>query len=140
MIFFDFVLFRDEENKHGANLNIISNSETYLDVKLNLLAARQQFHMGEYCYEFSVKLPNDLPTSFEHPYGNIRYYINATIDKPWSLEKHLIQPFTVINKLDLNLFPQLGLTYAINDEKIMRNWLFKSQNSVSTTLIIEKCE
>lgn len=39
--------------------------------------------VGDYSYPFSVVLPPNLPTSFEHNIGRIRYSIRGTIDIPW---------------------------------------------------------
>ena len=32
---------------------------------------------------FNIILPTQLPTSFEHQFGQIRYSVRATIDIPW---------------------------------------------------------
>ena len=39
--------------------------------------------VGDHSYPFSISLPSNLPTSFEHPIGYIRYSLNASIDIPW---------------------------------------------------------
>ncbi len=38
---------------------------------------------GSHSLPFNVILPQQLPTSFESYFGNIRYLIRATIDIPW---------------------------------------------------------
>jgi hypothetical protein len=38
---------------------------------------------GKISFPFSIVLPSQLPTSYEHLYGKVRYSIQATIDMPW---------------------------------------------------------
>jgi len=38
---------------------------------------------GNHSLPFNVILPPQLPTSFEHQFGKVRYSIQATIDIPW---------------------------------------------------------
>lgn len=39
--------------------------------------------VGTYTYPFMLELPENLPTSFEHSNGFIRYSIIGNIDIPW---------------------------------------------------------
>ena len=73
----------------------------------------------EYSFHFRFTLPPNSPTSYEHAFANIRYWLKATIDIPWSINKHALRIFTVINPLDLNLLPNLRQSYAVSDAKIL---------------------
>lgn len=58
--------------------------------------------IGRHSFPFDFGLPDVLPSSFEGPWGYIRYFINATIDRPWSFNKNYKRPFSVISPVDLN--------------------------------------
>ena len=91
------------------------NSDTYLEA-------------GDYSYPFQVMLPPNLPTSFEHEYGQIRYSISATIDIPWAFDKHSVKSFTVINVCDLNsLGPALRQPYGVTGSKVFCCWCCASE-------------
>ena len=51
-------------------LNKPPNSDLYIEV-------------GEYAYPFQIMLPPNVPTSFEHSVGHVRYSIYGTLDIPW---------------------------------------------------------
>lgn len=82
---------------------------------------------GEKSLPFELVLPDNLPTSFEHEYGRIRYTLNATIDIPWGIDKHVTKTFSVINHLDLNNFPTLNQAFEIKDSKTVCCGPWKSQ-------------
>ena len=55
-------------------------------------------------YTFSFRLPNNIPCSFEHTNGYIRYTVKAVIDRPWKFDHECKAAFTVVSNLDLNLY------------------------------------
>lgn len=77
--------------------------------------------VGDYTYPFTVNLPLNLPTSFEHIYGKMRYSLNATIDIPWAIDKHSTKSFTVVSILDLNAIREQNLrkSVEITDTKVL---------------------
>ncbi len=83
---------------------------------------------GDYSYPFQVLLPPNLPTSFEHQYGQIRYSISSTIDIPWAFDKHTQKSFSVISNLDLNTIgPQIRQPYALAGSKVFCCWCCASE-------------
>nr|XP_022329204.1 arrestin domain-containing protein 2-like [Crassostrea virginica]XP_022329205.1 arrestin domain-containing protein 2-like [Crassostrea virginica] len=58
--------------------------------------------VGRHSYPFDFGLPDALPSSFEGPWGYVRYFINTTIDRPGSDNLNYKRPFTLISPLDLN--------------------------------------
>nr|XP_012215918.1 PREDICTED: arrestin domain-containing protein 2-like isoform X2 [Linepithema humile] len=54
-------------------------------------------------YSFHIKLPCNIPCSFEHVDGHIRYTIKAVIDRPWRFNHECKAAFTVITAYDLNM-------------------------------------
>ena len=84
--------------------------------------------VGDYTYPFQVLLPPNLPSSFEHEFGQIRYSISATIDIPWAFDKHATKSFTVINDYDLNLLgPAVRHPYGLSDSKVFCCWCCASE-------------
>lgn len=65
---------------------------------------------GQHNFPFQFMLPPTLPSSFEHQYGQVRYMLKATIDKPWKFDHHTKLPFTVVSLLDLNAIPEAPVT------------------------------
>ena len=61
--------------------------------------------VGVYEYPFSVQLPPVLPASQESGMGNVRYSVEATIDRPWKFNHNVKEAFTIPAGLDLNLEP-----------------------------------
>lgn len=52
---------------------------------------------------YKVLLSNrGISTSFEGKHGNIRYWLKAEMDKPWSFNHKTKKAFTVISPIDIN--------------------------------------
>ncbi|XP_065656482.1 arrestin domain-containing protein 3 [Hydra vulgaris] len=62
-----------------------------------------QSEAGQSFHRFKFTLPVILPSSFEGPYGHIRYLVSAEIDKPWKFNHKTKRPFTVNEIIDTNL-------------------------------------
>ena len=78
---------------HGNNrtrTNVMyENVETYMNKQV-IFATKGEIsdlyiESGETNYPFELQLPNNLPTSFQHQFGRIRYHARGTIDIPWFL-------------------------------------------------------
>lgn len=73
---------------------------------------------GEYSFPFNFPLPRNLPTSFEHKTGYIRYSLHGIIRIPWSSDKHAVVIFSILNHLDLNILPgDLRRSREVSDDK-----------------------
>lgn len=57
-------------------------------------------------YSFHIPLPCNIPCSFEHFNGHVRYTVKAVIDRPWRFNHECKAAFTVITAFDLNLRQQ----------------------------------
>lgn len=57
---------------------------------------------GSSRYPFRIQIPFNIPCSFEHKYGHIRYTIKAIIGRPWRFDHECKAAFTVIAIYDLN--------------------------------------
>lgn len=69
--------------------------------------SRVQITEGQHTYPFSFQLPHNLPSSFEHNYGHVRYTVKAVIDRPWKFDHQSKCAFTVVAALDLNTHPEI---------------------------------
>lgn len=99
------------------------DSEKYLDEKIMFMEKEGNSDLylepGDYAFPFQVTLPANVPTSFEHAYGRIRYSLNGTIDIPWAVDKHTTLAFSVISHVDLNQFPNLRQSAEASDSKTL---------------------
>ena len=81
--------------------------EPYFNYQVNLWGGdggSQQLPPGNYEWPFSFQLPSvALPTSYEGHYGNVRYWLEARMDRPWKFDHVSKFAFTVLERVDLNL-------------------------------------
>jgi hypothetical protein len=90
----------------------------------------QNFYLevGDHSYPFEIFLPSDLPASFEHQFGQIRYLIIATINIPWAFDKHVQKSFYVISNVNLNaLNPIMKKSYGTSGTKVFCCWCCASE-------------
>nr|XP_039254407.1 arrestin domain-containing protein 2-like isoform X2 [Styela clava] len=60
---------------------------------------------GSHTFSFNFTLPHALPSSYEDFGCFIRYFIKASIVKPWKFDHNTKKVFTVLDTLDLNTIP-----------------------------------
>ncbi|XP_078330339.1 arrestin domain-containing protein 17-like [Crassostrea virginica] len=72
---------------------------------------------GQHYFPFSFILPPGLPSSFEGEYGQVRYLVRGTIDRPWRFDDHCVRAFTVLSPLDLNHQPMANHGAEVTDDK-----------------------
>ncbi|XP_014478278.1 PREDICTED: arrestin domain-containing protein 2-like [Dinoponera quadriceps] len=65
-------------------------------------------------YSFNALLPRNIPCSFEHRNGHIRYTTKAVIDRPWRFDHECKAAFTVVSSYDLNAHS--GQCIGVDDE------------------------
>ena len=84
-----------------------SNEEPYFNCRVNLWGEDGGKHFlqpGNYQFPFSFKLPMvRLPTSYESCIGQVRYWLEAHMDRPWKFDHVTKRAFTVAERVDLNL-------------------------------------
>ena len=79
------VFWKDRSFNRGTRY--YKNNETYM--KFSVVSLAKQYdndlylECGDYNYPFQIQLPPNLPPSFQHQIGKIRYYVKVTIDIPW---------------------------------------------------------
>lgn len=119
---------------------VYSEREQYLETETLLLSKQADgdlyLEVGDYSYPFEVILPLNIPSSFEHHHGKIRYSVKGTIDIPWAIDKHTYKSFTVINNVDLNQFnPSVRQPMEVNGSK---NVLLSFGGPITATFSINK--
>ena len=77
----------DTPQATGVGNYAFTNSEQYLDYEKIIFMKQTEddlyLDFGEYIYPFSFDLPVNIPASFEHSFGFVRYSVNAVIDMSW---------------------------------------------------------
>ncbi|CAF0750570.1 unnamed protein product [Brachionus calyciflorus] len=108
--------------------NVHSN-ENYFHLDLNIINKETcpYLRSGYHHYPFSIKLPDNLPSTFHHDHGKIQYSIKALIDIPWGFDKEIKKPFIMMANKDLNLIQGLNEIKTVLDQKIMGFGLIKSK-------------
>ncbi|XP_069360454.1 arrestin domain-containing protein 4-like [Maniola hyperantus] len=82
--------------------------EEYINVKVYMLGGESgeyTIQPGKYEYPFHFRLPDHCPSSFEGPYGHVRYEIKAVVDRAFKFNHEKKVMARVMAPLDLNLDP-----------------------------------
>ncbi|XP_065224214.1 arrestin domain-containing protein 3-like [Planococcus citri] len=111
--------YTDDEGHSQTRTRCRKSTETYLKNEQNLIGGKGKFKLaaGEHVYPFSVVLPIRAPTSFSSFYGEVSYYAKVKVDTQMAADKKERTEFTVINPLNLNLFPNLRTPYKKEKNK-----------------------
>lgn len=100
---------QDAEGKTQSTDTIHTGNEEYFQITYYLLGSNTgneiEIPAGKQVYNFTCALPPVLPSSFEGPYGFVRYTVKITLDRPWKFDQESKMALTVINAMDLNLNP-----------------------------------
>lgn len=55
-------------------------------------------------YSFSFRLPCDIPCSFEHDTGYVRYTMKVVLERAFKFNHECKAAFSVVSRFDLNLY------------------------------------
>ena len=86
-----------------------SSQERYVNIRENLHGYdgdKTELEIDSYELPFKLSLPKNIPSSFEASDGNVRYYLEVTIDRPLMVDATSTRFFTVVSPVDLNMNPQ----------------------------------
>lgn len=67
----------------------------------------------EHVFNFALRLPSQLPSSFEGEFGHIKYSASVFLIVPRGFEEKCTESFTVIRTVDLNHYPSLQVIYFV---------------------------
>ncbi|KAI4494681.1 hypothetical protein M0804_000882 [Polistes exclamans] len=110
---------KDIDGNDTSSTQHHSATEKYFSMKQSLLRRsteidRIELPEGESTYYFSFQIPINIPCSFEHSTGYIRYTAKAIVDIPWKFNWWTKSAFTVVTPYDLNTFSDQCM--GIDDE------------------------
>ncbi|KAK4878849.1 hypothetical protein RN001_011355 [Aquatica leii] len=97
---------------------VYQDDKMYFEFETALVDNETTFAPGLYEYPISFELPNALPSSMEETHGNVRYKVQAVIDRPWSFDHVCRLPFTVYSVNNLNEMEDLNQPTQSVEEKI----------------------
>ncbi|KAK2579682.1 hypothetical protein KPH14_011031 [Odynerus spinipes] len=113
-----------QKGLHGKNATkTYTEKETYFGFQQSLIlkppgAEGLELPAGRNEYHFTYRLPTNIPSSFEHSVGHIRYTARAIVDIPWRLDWSAKSAFTIIAPFDLNTVAHQCI--PIDDENIKK--------------------
>ncbi|RLU22954.1 hypothetical protein DMN91_005232 [Ooceraea biroi] len=111
---------KDSQGHSHTHVDHYRANEQYFNLVYYLLgdtADEVRMPAGFQKYPFSFSLPHNIPCSFEHADGYIRYTTKAVIDRPWRFNHECKIAFTVVTSYDLNAHSQqcLGLDDEVTE-------------------------
>ena len=119
---------------------MISNSsqERYVNIQENIYGYdgdKVELEVDSHELPFKLTLPKNIPSSFEASDGSVRYYLEATIDRPLAVDATSTRFFTVVSPVDLNMNPQAQIGIDAENEKALYTCCFNNgQLSATVTL------
>ncbi|XP_058448786.1 arrestin domain-containing protein 2-like [Malaya genurostris] len=116
----------------AASSTVYSGRERYLYSELVLCQVNDFIPAGGYSYGFACPLPKKLPASFEGKDGHIRYFLTATLERPWKHSKAHTLNFQVSRQLDLR--NEILLPLKANYTKTIGCWPCLSAGSLSMSV------
>lgn len=66
---------------------------------------------GHHCLAFDIRVPQNLPGSFEGHYGFVRHWLECVVDRPEGHDMKTSRALSVISNCDLNLDPFAMVRY-----------------------------
>jgi hypothetical protein len=95
---------RVDKKKHQRKF--FTADEEYFHIKFYVFGGDKtsgvDLEPGEYSYPFQFALPHFIPSTFEGAHGSIRYFITASLERPWKFDHETKLEFFVYSPLDLN--------------------------------------
>lgn len=121
----EWVESKDDQTSDGkteSTNTMHTGHEEYFQISYCIASSKAgEDHMdippGSHTYNFTCALPPVLPSSFEGPFGYVRYTIRIILDVPRGVVEETKLPFTVVNAFDLNLNPSYKEPIHIQMEK-----------------------
>lgn len=90
----------------------------------------------EYC--FSLQLPSSIPSSFEGEYGNIKYMLEASVNRLWKDDHTATTPVEIRGMVDLNSEPEAGLPVKIFRERNVGGLLCNNNGPMLIHFLLSK--
>ncbi|XP_024222648.2 arrestin domain-containing protein 3-like [Bombus impatiens] len=136
-----FVHWLENDAIDDIRSHSFSGKEEYFNFKHNILgiSASQTGHTishGRTEYSFSFRLPCDIPCSFEHDTGYVRYTMKVVLERAFKFNHECKAAFSVVSRFDLNLYREK--CFAIHDEtnKNFNCLCWVGQGSISLQIMV----
>lgn len=100
---------------HFEGKEVYLNSKTYLFGQSG--GSSFDVQPGSHKYNFACQLPEQLPYTFDGVHGEIKYFVEAVLDIPWSFDKEIKTPITIIRHDDMNMYPELRIAQKVEEVK-----------------------
>lgn len=92
---------------------------------------------GNYAFPFQFPLPpHSLPTSFEGPYGSVRYWLQAVVDRPWRTNLQITSPLCIVERVQIR-DPALMEPCVKNDDRML-GWVCCPSGQLYATARIDR--
>lgn len=105
------------ERKHKTRHVEYYGSRDFL-LRDNMVHGEGTMSAGEHVFPFEFPLPEDIPSTFQHGYGSIRFTVKVTVDRPWKTDYESEREITVISPIRLQKISSSFLQPAeYSDEK-----------------------
>ncbi|XP_076477285.1 arrestin domain-containing protein 2-like [Bombus vancouverensis nearcticus] len=114
-----FVHWLENDAVDDIRSHSYASREEYFNFKHNILGiptcqAGHKIPYGHTEYSFSFRLPGDIPCSFEHDTGYVRYTMKVVLERAFKFDHEYKAAFSVVSRLDLNLYRER--CFSIHDE------------------------
>lgn len=119
-------VYYEGKNVYISNKVLLSGSQGGEPIELTSYSHRYNFHFP---------LPPLIPASFEGPWGNIRYQIEAEIDEFWGVDRGSILQFTVARRDELNSQPELKIPIEMEEVTTFCCWCCESKPLLMTATL-----
>ena len=136
-----FVHWLEHDVRNESRSHSFASTQEYFSFKQEILSERSSkaghtIPYGINEFTFSFRLPHKIPCSFENRVGYVRYTIKAVIDRPWKFNHECKAAFSVVSRLNLNLYREKCL--AIRDEmnKNFNCLCWIAQGSMSIQILV----
>lgn len=78
-----------------------------------ILVGSSDLVAGNHTFDFAFLLPKKIPSSLETGYGYIRYTAEVIFQRQYKRDLHYQTLFAVLSHVDLNLIPQIKVTFYV---------------------------
>ncbi|KAF5285218.1 hypothetical protein FQR65_LT13333 [Abscondita terminalis] len=112
--------YDSHSKKHRTRHVHYSGEEIYFKDEYSLVGSTT-LPAGRQVYDFSYKLPDILPSSYNdhNNWGCVQYRVKAVVDRGWKFNSEAVAVFTVVSPLDLNYVPGIREPVNISLDKVL---------------------
>lgn len=91
--------------------------------------------VGNHSFDFTLNLPNNLPSSLEGNHGYVRYTAKVILKRKYKIDLCYKISFTVLSHTDLNINPQMSVIFHCFIMKNYYNPVVECYNILFSSLL-----